>query len=1161
MHETIADESAAELHIRLFGKASITAAGSPVKFVRSSMALALLAFILLRRGHSVSRNALAFALFPDKDETGAFSELRRHFYLVNKALPARKGEPWLIAEGETIRWNVDAGAVVDALDFERLVANPATQAAAIDLYAGDLLEGFDAEWAIVERERLRGLYLQALFELIGRHRTQRDHRTALSYAERLLAADPWRQDVVRQIMAIHYALSDADGALAAYDRFAERLRAEMQIAPMPETLALRETILRGDPLIGSVDRGTVRVLPFVGRETERTSIEARWNRAASGAGGVVMLSGETGIGKTRLAGELARIAESQGARVFAGTTSSPESLPYQCIAEALRAALPVLTAQAIDPLTLAVLATVLPELRQERALPELSPLPAEREAARLFDSFATAVVNMAAPRPLLLVFEDVHCAAEPTVDAIAAIARRIDAAPVLIVITYREEDVPASHSVRELADTLGAERRSTEIHLERFSRDEVAHVIAQVEPLARRGDQLVEQLCAFSEGNALILNEAIAHAVESNADLSSEALPMQGIGSVVAARTARLGDEARTVAEVAAVYGDGCSIDVVRNVAGLTLPQTLEAFNELLDRRLLREAGARDRFDYVFTHHLIGASIYERIDPTLRATRHAHIAQLLEERDALAEGISRELARHLDLAGFPQRAAPYYYRAAREAAAVYAHDDVVRLATLAIQRFAGDTAIVEALFLREEANGRLAHRDAQIADLNRLDAMVADVLLRCRAFDRRVRLLASGDDREAELFAIEMLDVQAEQSKDPRWQGRSASSRAHYFLTTGQFALAKRSAQRAIALFEDAGTIVDRTQALSSLLDAHVCVGEYDAAEQCAAQTRELADRAGDRAAQAESLAQAATVAQARTEYERSVALLQQAAEHYAAIGDRLAEARTLATMAVQAILLSRWELARQANHKAAQVFEAVGDGMGLARVLQNQGYLYLRCGDLAQAREYFARVRERGERIGDRRLAAGMLSDESFVAIWQGLPNEAKALALQGIEAADTLEHRYYAAVAMANLGVAERDLGELDLGLQHIEAGLAVYEELDRSRDAIDCLADAALTHAMRGDLATAVTIAGNILDEEDEIQGAVFPPYPLWIAACIFHWAGDGARAARALDRAARTADALATSIDAPELRAHFLALPFNPQIQAAKTAGTWPAPPNA
>ena len=484
-----------DLEVRLLGQPSIAAYGVSVKLAKRTTTLAMLGWIVLQRGEAGSREALAHTLFPNLDKETALAELGRYLALASRALPARIGRPWLIADAKTVRWNADNDTFVDAIEFEHLASAASTQAAAIELYAGDLLEGYydDSDWIVTERERLRALYLKTLREVIAANSSVRNYSAALAYARRFLATEPWHEDMLRQAMTIHYASGDSSGALAEYERFATLLREEMRISPMPETLALREAIVRGEALIGSVgaavrvridraDRQTVRALPFIGRERERAALQTHWDRAAAGFGGVVLVAGEAGIGKTRLIGELAQVAKAQGGQVYAGSTSSPESSPYQSVVEALRAALPVLSDRVLDPLTLGVLSGILPELRTQRgdAL-EVAQLEPDREMTRLFASLADAVVRLASPRPLLLVLEDIHWAAAATIGALAAIARTIERARVLIVVTFREEETPATHPVRTLADALVAERRATELHLERFSRDAVAQLVAQLD--------------------------------------------------------------------------------------------------------------------------------------------------------------------------------------------------------------------------------------------------------------------------------------------------------------------------------------------------------------------------------------------------------------------------------------------------------------------------------------------------------------------------------------------------------------------------------------------------------------------------------------------------------------------------------------------------------
>jgi DNA-binding SARP family transcriptional activator len=687
-----------QLEIRLFGHANVSAAGVPVKFAKRSTTLAMLALVILRRGAAISRETLAFTLFPEAEETVALAELRRTLYLTNKSLPARTADPWLIVDSETIRWNDAAGAFVDIIVFERLAANEETQAQAIELYTGDLLEDIYDDWVVAERERLRARYLAISGELLDRYRARREFGAAIACAKRVLATDPWREDTLRTLLAVRYESGDTAGALAEYEQFAKRLRDELSIAPMPETVAVRQSILRNEALPGSLTppgqadesgaRRAISVLPFVGRRREIAALRAAWGRAARGAGTVVLLSGEAGVGKTRLTAELARTVESEGGRVFVGTTAARESTPYQALVEALRSGLPLLVARPPNPARRAALARVLPELRDPNvpdvALPEQS---AERETARLYDAFTHAVRTLSSPRPLLLVLEDLHWAGSASIEALGTIARELMRTPILVVATCREEETPPDHPLRALLRSLRVFRNVEELALERLSEDDVADLITRVDGLRERAAALAREpakaheresagalardLYAHSEGNALFLNEAISGVLEGDEPLAIGAAT--SIASVLAGRIAQLGDEARAVAEIAAVAGPGCSVTLAREVSNLPAAAVARGFDDLLDRRILREAGARASYDYVFTHHLIGQAMYEGIEPTFRAQRHSRIAHVLEtEYRVLETSSAREIARHHELGGNAGRSADWYLTAAQQAADVYA---------------------------------------------------------------------------------------------------------------------------------------------------------------------------------------------------------------------------------------------------------------------------------------------------------------------------------------------------------------------------------------------------------------------------------------------------------------------------------------------------------
>ncbi len=294
------------LEIRLLGAPEFAWEGSAFRFAAPPRTLPLLAWLLLHRRAPLGRDAVAFAFWPDAMEEDARSDLRRHLYYLTKALPPQNGEPWLVTDKKTIAWNARASFAFDVADFERLCAGEDTLDAAARLYRGPLLEGLDDEWIEPERERLQKLAQAALQRLIARE-SERDPARAIGFAQALLRVDPWREDALRELIALRHRSGDRAGALREYRDFTARLRRELDVAPMPETTAVYESIARADaPLPPSAAAAAPararrtnlpeRSATLFGRDRALLEVRAllESTRAAT-------LAGTGGVGKTRLA--------------------------------------------------------------------------------------------------------------------------------------------------------------------------------------------------------------------------------------------------------------------------------------------------------------------------------------------------------------------------------------------------------------------------------------------------------------------------------------------------------------------------------------------------------------------------------------------------------------------------------------------------------------------------------------------------------------------------------------------------------------------------------------------------------------------------------------------------------------------------------------------
>jgi DNA-binding SARP family transcriptional activator len=1153
-----------EVEVRLFGQANVTYAGVPVKFARRSTTLAMLALLVLQRGKPMSRESLAFTLFPDVDESAALAELRRYLYLVNKALPPRADDPWIVADADVVRWNESAGAFVDVVEFERLSASTATQAQAVELYAGDLLADVYDDWVLAERERLRTRYLDVLAELLDRYRSERAYGAAIACAKRILSTDPWREDTLRALVAVRYESGDASGALAEYEQFVKRLRDELAIAPMPETVAVRRSIVLNEAVPGSLERPAaspdarpakpISILPFVGRQRELAALRAAWTRAAHGTGSYVLIAGEAGVGKTRLAAELARTAQSEGGRVFVGTTSAPESMPYQAIVEALRSASPLLLARPPSAARRAVLARLLPELRDPSA-PEFSAQDqtAERETARVFDALSHAVRTLASPRPLLLILEDLQWAGPAGIEALGAIVREAVRVPVLIVATCRDEETPVDHPLRALGRSLRNVPSVEELSLERLGEVEVADLITRVEGLRSRDATLARDLFAHSEGNALFLNEAINGVLEdsgASAHAGGEPGGLDSIARLVAARVDRLTEGARVVAEIAAVAGAGSSVSLIRDISNLPAVTVARGIDELLDHRILREASARGSHDYVFTHHLLAAALYDRIDPSFRAQRHARIARVLEAGYQESQGASsREIALHYERAGDGERAGRWYLTAARQSAELYAYGDAIELAgrALGVALSAEDRLAV--LDLREKARGRRGDRSGQREDIDALETLAGDdPRARFGVLTRRVLLARALGDSEEEGRLISGMIALADGLGDEARAQALVERATHAGLRSRQVE-GLEPARAALALYERLGDQRGQLDCLCLLVDFTTNVGDLPASREYLAQMRDRAASLADRAVEARALAVAGTAALLRQEYRECFDLTERALALNVATGDREAEAASRGRLAVTAVRLDDLATALREFERTLEAYGSMGHKRGLAITYTNRTTLLMRLGLFEEALDSIERSNAYFETVGEQRTIVANFVNASFVKLQRGDPEAARALAESALGSAREIGFPLFEAAALANLGNAERALGEFESAIGHMEAGIALRRPIQQPRDFADDLADLTLAYVVAGRKAEALRTARELeAIGTESFDGAFWPHYTWWAVASGLAAGGEDEAAGEAAARALAALRSFAAKIEDAATRAAFLELPVNQKIAA-------------
>jgi DNA-binding SARP family transcriptional activator len=837
------------LQARLFGTFELRSDGTPVALT-SSRAQSLLAYLALRHGTPQRRDRVAYLLWPDSTERQARTNLRHVLHTLRGAIPG--AECHLLATTQTLALH-DFSADVLAFDAALAVAGDEDDAApalrtAADLYAGDLMEGWYDDWLTAERDTYRRRVTAALAQLVSLLEAAGDLDAAIRYAERAVALDRLAEAPYRSLMRLHDTRGDRARAVSVYHQCVATLEDELGVEPSAETRALYEALL---PHEGTAPR-TSGAAAFVGRRTERRRLTELWRDAGAGPPHLVVVTGEPGVGKTRLVEEFRHWAAHRGAVTAAARSYTAEgTLAYAPVVAWLRDLGVPRWRSRLTPAQIATLAPLLPELAAQSAPLE----PSSR--LRLFDAVVQAL--HAGAGPLLLIADDLHAADSPTLQLLHYLLRaepvpppadgdpgREPRPPLLVAATARLAETDAGHPVHALLAGLRALGRCTELPLHRLDRAETAALAARAGHTLGAVD--AGRLHAETDGNPLFVVEALRAGWHGG---GAQVLTPR-VQAVLEARLLQLTAGARELIGVAAAAGSSVSVDVLGRVHPHGADRVAPDLDELWRRQLLLTGGG-DTYD--FSHDKLREVAYRMLSPAQRRRNHGLLAGAL--RDAHAgrlDAVAGQVAAHLHEAGATDEAVDWYLRAAAFAQRLYADADAADLLLRAWQIVRGQdrelavlTAVPGPL---SSAEGYASPRlrtvlDRAFALADRLGAEPAAPLLRAQAmavlsrgefgaaaeYGARLRALGDGDD----VLAVEGDFVRGVAAA---WRNETAAARAHLRAAVDRYRPENRSAHL-LAYGQDPLVLC-----LVRLAHVHFCLGEPAEARRLQKRALELA-RAG----------------------------------------------------------------------------------------------------------------------------------------------------------------------------------------------------------------------------------------------------------------------------------------------------------------------------
>jgi DNA-binding SARP family transcriptional activator len=716
-----------DIEIRLFGGFEIRCDDAIVRRFESQKARGLLAYLAMHRDQTLSREQIATLMWSDKDESSARRNLRQVLYSLRAAFAdVDLGADLLAGEAQMVGLHPDLDIWVDVTDFEQAIegglegGEPNSQqlGRAARLYVGDFLSGFFVrdcppfeEWLVTTQERLRESALETFHTLVTSCLQRGESRMGIHYARRLLAIDPLSERAHRQLMRLYAQSSRRTRALAQFEELRNLLNQELGVEPLAETTALYQSILLEElPEEERTEEPIGPLIPLAGRSEELAELQESWQQTLADGARLVLVSGETGIGKTRLVKTCIDTASSQRKTlvVRGRAYEAAPALAYgpwsEIVTTVFADLMPDedLDPETIDIRTISDLALLAPQLG---ALdPELLGgrlRPAEADFVRLpesMEALLTALVGErpSGPNPVIVLLSDLHWADQESLDLLQLLAPRLADLPILLIATIDSSAAGLRHPLLtdpRLDPGLPVDR----LELERLAPEAVAEIAEALVP-ARQAPRLAEYLNDWTGGLPLAVTELINYLWDEgvlivhqpggwsmDAARSESRRPPADLEQLIVHRFRGLPASARRLLAVAGVIGQRFDVDLLR-VAGDESLAVVEACIELmLQRWLIRQfprtwthtgrerdivlfaRGAR-RGVFEFAHEAVRAAILANVNPLRRQVMHREVAAALAEVYADDhQAVCESAAHHLIQGGEAERARECLMMAAERA--------------------------------------------------------------------------------------------------------------------------------------------------------------------------------------------------------------------------------------------------------------------------------------------------------------------------------------------------------------------------------------------------------------------------------------------------------------------------------------------------------------
>lgn len=1030
------------LHITTFGGLRIEHDGRPLDLPPRT-ARHVLAYLILHHDRFLARDVLTGIFWPERSDARARRALSQALWQIRTALGPSAER--VIAEPESVVFELRPGDRLDIADFEAGASSEVLEilARAAALYQGDFLAGCYDDWALLERERFREVYLGVLERLVILHKQRGAFEDALHVAHRLVASDPLRETAHYELMRLYFLLGRPRVALAQYETLCEILGAELGTGPLSQTAALAREIAAAvagntspprfpEPEAPVFERaGSVAL---VGRAEERAALLRYLEQTIDGKGTLVLVEGEAGVGKTRLLDALAEGAGWREVPVYRGrgrerSGSSPYGVLHEVLTQALTPLRVRQIVQLVEDTWLQEAGRVLPDLaRQLPAALSKANLGPDQQRQRIVEGLCRLVLALGQIMPHVLILDDLQWADASTLAVLQTLVRRLPSSRVLVAGAYRGEEVRSRPGVWEALRALDRAGDHPRLLLPRLTPEETGELI-------RRGLGSVVQLTAFehrlyqeTDGNPLFVLETLRALHDEGrlyqntsgdwiASWDSGAMPLpSGVQEVIEQRLARLSRDQRAVLEVASVLSDPIDFEVLAQTHAIPHSRLLDVAGSLVRRQLLVE----EPDAYRFSHDKVQEVVYACIDPVHRRALHRRAGEALAAR--FPDRVE-QLAFHFWQGEVWARALLANQQAGQRACAVYAGAaafDYYSRAIAAWERLSNaNAALGEALY---EARGRLCQEIGRFAQ-------------------------AHADFKTALALAGEAGDEVA--------QARVFNAISHVYFQQGEYTLSTEMARQALALANAGEATAEIAQGFFNRANAIRNQGNYRDAIPLYERAIALFELLDDAIHRADALNRMGAALFHLARYAESHAAITRSLAARRRLDDRVGISYSLINLSLLEFHRGHFAASQAAAQEALVISRAIGNPYGEDAALCELGQALLEQGETAQGLALLETSLAIGEEIGDHSLVSTVLYEMGRAHHQLGDLVQAQALLTRALEVALEVD-KADVPVACAWLARLLWETGKVDEALPHVYLGLEVAGEIDSrwSRGVLLCL-----------------------------------------------------------------------------------------------------------